>query len=670
MATSSDLESYFNIILTAEKGESVRDAIINASNTLKKMTKNAGSLEGYDPDYFATATRYLTLYDEILGKFRFDDIDDLSDSSYSFQSEGIVNCGTLYAYLMKYLRPSFKVIARYQNDPNIDKETMEAVKTYLATLNKVKTDIGKAITAKGKTVKNAKDFREYADLIRHIGDEIPNIVDNANLTQNKVYEAATEQGSTLPHAYSSFTVNLDKSKLLEKGSGDVNGQTYTPSEGKLFSSFDVNVKTRSGSAAATRATNVKRGKTADGSESNLDENGLIKSFDISENGPYDALEYAAEGFASLNVHVTEPKVEGKEFTVTFMNGGDILGDPVKVPAYGDAYYEGPTPVSPDDPNKVFSGWVPAPVRVIQDLECQAYFKDPKPATPGEIEDSWEEIIRNRGANYDFGQYKSLNLGTINGHNYGNLIFEKVYSGESSSTSTWLSKTTVANVFGSVDMWPISAARTFLHTTFKEDLSYIDDGALIAKAVVPVVKHTITNWPGIVFNGCENFMYCTTADEFWIPSMGEMWGWATNGEKTLQEVLQECWEHYYSTHGASWQEPYAPSRVTFEGFAGRPIVSYGQGRTDAEFVVQEDADRWNPHLVLNSQDDADWAIKYRSTATSTPAAYTLRTLANWGYPTGAVYHTPNYWGIYGNGQPPDWGEYSNIGYWGSPIGFCL
>lgn len=674
---NSDLESFFDIILEAKKGESVRDAIINAAKSLRKMTSNAGSLEGNTPDYFATHDRFETLYSQIIDrKISFDSITELEDSDYAYQSENIVTSATLYGVVSKHMKPAFHTISHYLNDPNDSKEAIASVYQYIKTIQKVKNDIRKSIKAKGKSVNSANSFKEYADIIRTIGDEDPGIVDDYTFTKNKEYDASEEQHTTDPYVFSSFKVNLDKTDLLVKGSGDENGKTYTPPEGKLFSSFDVKVKTSSGNASKISANNKKRGTSSDGSEELLDGNGCLKEYSITENGTYTGSQEGVEGFATLSVHVTEPKVEGKEFKVTFMNGGDTLGDPVTVEAYGNAYYEGETPVNQDDSSLVFSGWVPTPVRVIKDMECQAFFKEPTPAVPGEIQESWEEIVACRGDKYDIGAYKSLNLGTINNRTYGTLIFEKVYEGESSSTSTWLSKTLISSgTIGSVNKWPNSVARNFLQGTFQEDLARIEDGKLILDAVVPVRKYTICQWPGLLFDGDDSYIAAKTTDEFWIPSAYEIFGIGGSKDGQMYQIgqlLKFAWDYYNQAQEYEWNEPFYPSPTrSFEisgedGFPNLPCYARPAGGT-VYFSYSEDSDR--AKIYLNTEADWSWAVKQLTDGRNW--GYTTRSIAGYGAATGSPTKNPNLYSVGNTGLPSYFANsYSATSASYYPIGFCL
>lgn len=653
---SSDLERYFNIILSAEGGEEVRDAIINAAKLMKSITKNAGSLGGHTPDYFALANPYLIWYETNITKFGFDDIDDLSDADYARDSTNVVSSGTLYGVLLKYMKPAFKNIFNYENDPNDSKKAEVAVTDYLSKLFGIKSDIGKALKAKGKKLTQAKDFRYYAELIRTIDEGIPELVDPDDFTENKEYDAM--QGKTYPAAYSRFRVKLDKTKYLVEGSGDENGKTYTPPEGKLFSSFNVNIKTRSGVNSTVRSATGKRGKSSTGEDDILDENGMLENFVITANDTYYASDEGAEGFRSVSVHVTEPEVGDQKFTVTFYNGEEQLGDPVTVIAYDSAYYDGPTPVSKEDPdNKIFSGWIPSPLRVTQNLDCQAQFIDRTAPSAGEITDSWTEIVRNRGANYDFGSYKSLTIGTIGGKNYGTLIMEKVGMGEGPSTSTWLSKTCFnKTLVGNPFPWPESDARTFLNNTLLEYMAKTPDGEAIVNGLVPVRKACITAFPRSVYDGKVSYGILHTTDRIWIPSFAEMFG-----TENYATAYEEAIRLYHEETRIDAMGPSYPSEDLRDSYCYADNSSASVSWETYEMSPGR-------HELRYTITSPEWFTKYSCSNTSQQVTYGTRSVGHFGHANLSTYYYPQFYSYSSTHARIDQSGEGLISDF--PIGFCL
>lgn len=675
---ASDLESYYSTIRSAQKGEDVRDAIDNAATAMKKASVNAGSLGGYKPEYFAVAQTYLEWYDQyITGKIGFDDISDLEDPDYCINSENLVNSDNLYAILTKYVKPSFSAISHYENDPNAGKEVYDAISSYLATFEKVKNDLKKAIVAKGVKVPKDYIFRTFADLILTIDDSYPDLVTGETFDENKEYDAG--KNSTQAKAYEDIHVELDLDKYTVTGSGDENNKTYTPPAGKLFSSFDVKVKTRSGSYAASKEATSKRGKTADG-EDILDENGLLKDALFEENNTtYTASDDGASGYSNFTVSIKEEDVGNQTFTVKFMNGADEV-DSQEVIAYGTAYYNGEIPESeltdPDDSSKKFVCWVPSPTRVTSNMSCQAYYETPSEAIPGEIPDTWEEIVSNRGANYPIGSYKTLDLGTLDGVNYGQLIMEKVAIGESSSTSTWLSKTCFTSVSSTIRLstnWANSGARTFLNNKFLYMLASYDEGKIIADAIVPVIKRTI------VYASDRDSAITgevITTDSIWVPSFGEMMdseldaikfkegmppGYTSLSYSELVNYYTSAYIGYAPGNNPPGESDFTNKRpywfhtgnsqylnsLAFEHFTNKRYYPVGElGRLPwyvkenpelgyLPFVgpyVQAPPDECSVEYVREELTAAqkNWFIKYNSTNTSTAVEYCLRTMGRFDY----------------------------------------
>ena len=653
---SSDLERYFNIILSADGGEEVRDAIINAAKLMKTTTKNAGSLGGHTPDYFALANPYLIWYENTVNKFGFDDIDDLADAAYARSSTNVVSSATLYGVLLKYMKPAFKAIFNYENDPNDSKEAAVAITDYLSKLVNIKSDIGKALKSKGKKLTQAKDFRYYAELIRTIDEGIPELVDPDDFTEIKEYDAM--EGKNYPAAYSRFRVKLDKTKYLVEGSGDENGQTYKPPEGKLFSSFNVNVKTRSGANSTARSATGKRGKSSTGDSDVLDENGMLENFVITENDTYYASDAGAEGFKSVSVHVTEPEVGDQKFTVTFYNGEDQL-DQQTVVAYDSAYYSRPTPVSKEDPNnKIFSGWIPSPARVTQNLDCQAQFIDRGTPTPEEIQDSWTEIVRNGGSSYNYGAYKPLTIGTIGGKNFGTLIMEKVGMGEGPSSSTWVSKTCLTDTLvGGAYPWPESDARAFLNGTFLEYMAKTADGLAIVNGLIPVRKASIVAFPRHTYDDNVSYGILHTTDRLWIPSFAEMFG--TESYTTSYEGALKAYHDETTTNDTTGPE--YPSEDLRDSFC------YVENSTASVTWTRHESTpkHYNIQYSISSP---GWFTKYSCTNTSQVVDYGLRSVCRFGHTNGMEDYYPMYY-IYKPSQNKL--DSSKANYIGSfPIGFCL
>lgn len=181
---------------------------------------------------------------------------------------------------------------------------------------------------------------------------------------------------------------------------------------------------------------------------------------ITHNGEFDAEEEGHDGYSSVTVAVPGGG-GGGPYTVRFF-GDDhetILKTDANVP------YDGSTSCTLLDGTVVggqyFKGWNPSPTKVRSDMNCYPIRGD-YIIDPTEIQDDWETICANKGANYPLGAYKSLVL-TNNFdfvHRYYNLDksayqdvthsgnyaitmhMVKVAEGEDDSTSSWLSTGTI------------------------------------------------------------------------------------------------------------------------------------------------------------------------------------------------------------------------------------
>ena len=527
---SSDLQSYFNMITSSERGEDVRDAIVMAAKNLQKVAGNTNSLNGVDWTKFAPRSDYLAFRELLFGKpatstepevkglIQFDDYTLLEDDEYAITSENLMNSGNMYAIVANYIRPSLATIMNFQSDPvATNPKAKEAIDIYIAYLNEAKNSIVANLKAKGyqdpvtsKYVslkpEECEDMWDFVALIDKIGSGTPELT-SGSFSERKTYDAGDGR------AYSHFTVNC--TDYIQSQSFNEN-ITYTADDGKLFAkTINISVNSRGSSA---------RGRTTGSGVDDMTDDGYIKSYTLTENGHFDTMErLGAPGVLEFSTDVTVPDVSGQVFTVTWMNDGSAIGSPTQVEAYGIARYDGPEPEN-EDPNLVFAGWDPAPVFVTSDLTCNATFKPLSHAAGEEIKDDWIAIFANRGANYNIGDYKTMGIGVIDGYNYGNMVFMKVAEGEDSTTSTWITKS-VHNARSGLNaneaaQWPTSPLRMFLNGKFIEDLSHGNNNAqLLAKAATPVRKRTLTNIKdsNIVYAEMESI------DTFWVPSAREMIG---------------------------------------------------------------------------------------------------------------------------------------------------
>lgn len=187
--------------------------------------------------------------------------------------------------------------------------------------------------------------------------------------------------------------------------------------------------------------------------SDISTGGTYMTKEISEDGVYYATDDGVDGY---NIVVVSKDV-GQPHTVVFYGpDGDVIKTQVNVPYHGYAtctsldgtFYQG----------LYFKGWNPSPTNVRTNLECYPQYGD-YIITPGQIEDDWEAICANRGANYPLGAFHSLvfsvpaetytfDMTSSNGNvktftdnmrAYDVVVdMVKVAEGEDGSTSSWMS----------------------------------------------------------------------------------------------------------------------------------------------------------------------------------------------------------------------------------------
>lgn len=660
----ANLSSFTSKILNEESGETVRDSIINAVNYISNNGSNSSSLNGIPADKFATASdwdRYKRELDPIV---KFDTIEELEENdAYSQTSIGVMSSYQMFRVLVKYIRPSLKKIMNYEVDPEDNKLVKEAIFDYLDSFKIGKDSIFDALVSKGQDVDSADCFRDVADMILNIGEENPVLVTQTLNEEKKYTLDKNEQGKM--QAYSKVTVNVPNK--TETGSGSENNHTYTPSPGKLFSSFRVNVNAQAQSASSRYGGG--RGGSA-GSGSAIDDNGIMSELSITENNDYIASESGVEGWSSVSVHVEAPQISaGTMFTVRFKekaDSADILGE-VQVAPYGTARFD----VTPNPPasNLIFAGWEPPPTRVIEDMDVVARFKTKKAASNTEIDADWTTIIACRGADYDVGQYKTWEMGTVGGNNYGTMIFQKVAEGEDGTTSTWLSKT-VTNVGGSIGHnWAISNKRTFWNTTFFDDLPNMDYGQEFLSAIMPVRKKSVVFW-GQELSLIESTVEVETIDRMWVPSAAEMWGGVP------ANIMEQIVKYYMNDlkpdgtyidrsafRDSHFEIPNPGPNVESGRFETR-YTDYSPAFDGVVYSTAESTGSGNRLNYVITPNTVENYIKYRSTNNSTAEGYRLRTIRGYGYATGSGTPIPASWGISNTGgagtQNTDW----------VPIGFCL
>lgn len=681
---NSKLETFTKKIAGAESGEDVRDAIIGATRFLSKNTSNSATLNGIPASNFAKRSDYLKLIEELGDKLHYDELEDIeADDTYALTSTGVMTSGNLYNIIPKYFRESLKQIMHYENDPETSKTAKEAVESYLESFEKGKEALFDAVTAKGQSRKDATCFRDLIRLINNIGEENPVLITDS-FDKEGTYDAKKDDEGH-KQAYKKVTVNVQDVFVDETFNEN---RLYKAPEGKLYKTAKVSVTTKTSSASSSLGS----GRTTGKKDKQVDqEKNTVEGKEITENGDYDANADGVAGWSSLSVHVKPPEInEGATFTVKFYKDRDSSEplDTVSVPPYGIARTE----VVPEAPSEdlVFAYWDPPPLRVIEDMDVYANFKERSSAIGGEITDDWGTIIESQG-NYDVGSFKTYEIGTVNyngvTYNLGNIVFQIVAKSEDGSMSTWVSKT-VTNFSHSLGSnWARSSLRRFLNKDFLDILLQTQYGDLLLKYIVPVRKRSMCVWSN-EDNLSHDVIELETTDMIWVPSCSEMFG------EIPDDVFESALQNYYNwklpdgtyiqnvsatqTHPTSyniqlsWNPPYYPEDGMFHRMESKytnytKIVPEEQQKGYYDGVTYEhvysDSDG-HPRITITPNVEGCY-IKTLST-TGTASAYGLRTQGyDYGVPQGSTTPIWYRYGVSNTGNIIQGGSDQIV-----PIGFCL
>ncbi len=157
------------------------------------------------------------------------------------------------------------------------------------------------------------------------------------------------------------------------------------------------------------------------------------------------------------------------------------------------------------------------------------------ADTGEILDSWEVIVANQGAPYAVGNWKWLDVGVVDGVDYGSTRMQKVYEGEDVSTSSWVAIDLLKRVrclapeelpYGG---WADTELRAWLNSSLLAALP-----AVVQSGIATVTKYSYTA------DASWNMYDEETQDKLWIPSLQEIFGVQyEGGDPTLPNTETHC-----------------------------------------------------------------------------------------------------------------------------------
>lgn len=435
---------------------------------------------------------------------------------------------------------------------------MGTISDKLKYLAESKRQIKNAIIARGQSVSDNDRFVDYASAILQIETGSDIYVSPLDVTSNGTFDAGSG------NAYNPVTVNV-KPNVSSK-TIDENG-TYKASDDGVdgFSQVVVDI------------------------EPNLVEK------TITEEGEFLANDDNVDGYRKVIV-----KIEPPEYcTVKFMNRETLLQVVNEVPYGGYAIYEGEDPT---ESGKIFTGWNPASTNIVRDTTCYATFEDEPANSDEEIQESWEDIIKNRGANCPIGSFKTLLIGTVDGEQLRGVRMKKVAINERGTVSSWLAMDplgyttpvtkkmydddfsyTPENPRQDIEGWRNSDLREWLNNNL---LSAMPHGLSGAIAQVTKFSKNIDREFDMIVNNLE------TQDRIWVPSGLELGNTIseleTMGVKYNDKVdslgitVPSFWTRSVSSSWTSTPKNPVPGVSIMGAVAGRVLSVYRYNKwTDVE-----------------------------------------------------------------------------------------
>lgn len=364
----------------------------------------------------------------------------------------------------------------------------------LDRLLETKNGLREIINAKGVTVSEDDTFNSYIDKVA----AIPSDMAEATITANGTYRAS-DQGID---GFSSVIVNVDTG-----GSGGGGG-----------ASLGTKTITENGTYNAT----------ADGLdgyysvEVDVPNTGTLIDKTITGIGTFDPADDGADGYSSVTVDIDPESMAAPtdKFTVNFYIEDELSLRVLDVPYGGMAEYPNANLINDNYNKGYFYGWDPVPNNVRRNMNCYARFSQAaRPIQVNEIYEPWEDIIAaDKGLTVPLGAYRYLHLGTVDGVTYGSIRMQKVYEGESGSTSTWLAMDVLAitsayggNTIEDID-WSTSTVRDLLNNNLFNNVF----PQILKDNIAPVTKYSY-----IHSSTKGEISDYQTIDKIWIPCATEV-----------------------------------------------------------------------------------------------------------------------------------------------------
>lgn len=314
----ADISVYTRIISEAERGEGVRDAIVDALEAMNTYGGNASTLEGHPASYFATASLFSALIGQV------GEVDDVliaienglnalkyDMGEYTLSGEGgtfTVDCKGIKGYDdLDTSKFYFELLGGSGSHPvgswtpeqSYDGETgvftytwgaMSAdIEVKLLVVKPTKTATGTGITELYVTANGTFDAGDHA-AYNPVIVQVPNTLDTRRLTQdinqNGSYHFTPEPNTAFSDA--NINVNIPEKKLTTK----------TISENGVYRAIDEEPSVDGFTVVSV----------------NVDPKILIENKRITENGYYQAIDEGGDGYVDVTVDVdAEAELEHRVF---------------------------------------------------------------------------------------------------------------------------------------------------------------------------------------------------------------------------------------------------------------------------------------------------------------------------------------------------------------------
>lgn len=308
----ADISVYTRIISEAERGEGVRDAIVDALEAMNTYGGNASTLEGHPASYFATASLFSALIGQV------GEVDDVliaienglnalkyNMGEYTLSGEGgtfTVDCTGIKGYdNLDTSKFYFELLGgsgshpvgswtpeqSYNGQTGVFTYTWGAmsadIRVKLWVVKPTKTAIGTGVTELYVTANGTFDAGDHA-AYNPVIVQVPNTLDTRRLTQdinqNGSYHFTPEPNTAFSDA--NINVNVPEKKLATK----------EITENGVYRAIDEEPRVDGFSVVSV----------------NVDSKVLIEDKRITENGHYQAIDEGGDGYVDVTVDV-DPEAE-------------------------------------------------------------------------------------------------------------------------------------------------------------------------------------------------------------------------------------------------------------------------------------------------------------------------------------------------------------------------